>query len=261
MRKLAVFVFTLGSLFGCGAVLERAGVSRDFTAQFGCQAAKITRVGSGFRVQGCDRVASYACVDTHRELEDRSLEPGRGRLAGALLGALVEDSMRPDQCFLAYTERLHESPRLVSGQAAFVQRRQTTASPPQLATRTPFAGGSLALTAKPALHPGHVLLSVRSTRRLTPPPCSAELFHDGVPVHIEAMQRAGSFEARILLQVESLRDVHRAARFAGRVCGLEFELDEAGLKTVGLFEARFREERAHIEAQLAASRGGEQVAE
>jgi hypothetical protein len=132
--------------------------------------------------------------------------------------------------------------------------------------RVLFAGGHLVALGKPALHPAHALLSVHALRTLKTAPCNAELFHDGVPIQLERLERAGDHEARLLIRVEQLADVDRSVRLAGSVCGAEFDLDESGRHALGLFHARFGEERVRAEqkardsaGESARSSGGQQT--
>ena len=248
-RLLAVTWLTV--LAGCGAVLERAGVQRDFAAQFGCQPEALTRLGSGFRVQGCGRVATYACIDTHDEWRGRDVRFGKGRFMGALLGAMLEDSMHADQCFLTYAERTEDASRVVAGLPATVHRSTRHDNTKVLKARTPIVGGSVTLIAKPERHPEHVLVVVHSIRRLAASPCSASLFDDGSGVSIEGVQRAGDYDAHLLLRADALQEAGQAVRFAGSVCDFDFELDAASKNTLLLFTARLGEERARMEAKLA----------
>ena len=148
MRQLALLLCVTAStvLCGCGAALERAGVSRDFAAQFGCQAHKVSALGSGYRVEGCGRVASYACIDTphHYHWDDSTTKVGHGELAGAVVAAVIAGSLHADKCFLSYAERFDRAPRLVSGAAASVYRKQAAPQVPLLVV-TRGAHGALAI--------------------------------------------------------------------------------------------------------------------
>lgn len=256
MRLLTIWLICcITAAAGCGAALEHSSVSRRFSRIFDCPTAQVSGESGGYRAEGCGVVAHFACIDTDSSSEEpiRQAKPGGGRLLGAMLGSMLLDSMEVDTCVLEHSER---STALVSAepeQANPVYTVHKVATGPVVRTRILFSGGHLAVLGKPARHPEHVLLFVRSQRRLAAAPCVAELFNDGVAVPIEQMERTNDFEARLLLRAESLRHVDRSIRFAGSVCELSFEIVDSGREALGYFEARFSEERARLAARSPAA--------
>jgi hypothetical protein len=247
-RVLLLLAFC--ALAGCAGV-ERSQVARRFTTMFHCQASDVRGAGGRYVVEGCGVSAHFTCFDSD---DDRAswAEPSS---TGALIGALLDGASGRDTCILEHSERITRTaaptPPPVFGRPA--------ESGVTLKARLLFAGGHVLLRAKPAQHPAHALLVVHTAvRRLAPSPCQAALYQDGVSIPIAKVERVGEHDARVLFEVDYLADAERSARFAGGVCGAEFDLDEPSRQTLGVFHARFREALARKE-RLA--RGGEQALE
>jgi hypothetical protein len=227
-------------------MLETAQVERRFHALFSCQAAASYGVAGGYRVEGCGRVAHFRCFDTNSY---RYHHYHHQSLGTAVSEALVDGMFSPDTCVLEYTS---EEPRRPLREEPAVVASRKTAKGPVVRTRIQLPGGYLALTGKPLAYAEHALIRLHSTDRLPSAPCSARLYHDGVPIPVEKIVRPSAYDVQLVIRVETLRSADRAVRFAGEVCGESFELDQNARTTLGLFEARFREELARSQAPLAA---------
>lgn len=237
------------ALTGCAGV-ERSQVSQRFTTMFHCQASDVRGGGGRYVVEGCGVTAHFTCFDSDDD-RDSWAEPGS---TGALIGALLDGATGRDTCLLEHSERIT---RTAAATPPPVYRREAETGV-TLKARLLFAGGHLLLRGKPAEHPEHALLVVHTAvRRLAPDPCQAALYHDGVSIPIAKVERVGEHDARVLIRVDDLADAQRAVRFAGAVCGAEFELDHASREALGAFHARFREELARGAQHLAS--GGEQT--
>lgn len=237
-------------LAGCGAALQQASVSRNFQGHFGCPIASMQRVADGYHVQGCGRSAQYVCLSEPGESYQGSTKHGVGGIiAGALSAAAF--STHSERCVLASSER-YASTAVAREMPATVARMRQRDGRELLKTRILFLGGNLRLLASPREHAEHALLIVTGVVRMQDAPCKSELFHDGVAVSIVQEAREGRYEARLVVPVAALADAQSSARFAGSVCGVEFDLNQASRTTLGLFAARFREERARIAHERAA---------
>jgi hypothetical protein len=217
---------------------------------FHCPAADVRGAAGGYVVEGCGVTAHFTCFDSDDDWQSLA-EPGS---TGALIGTIFDGATGRDTCILEHSERVA---RTLAATPSPVYRREAAAEV-TLKTRLLFAGGHLRLVGKPTQHREHVLLFVHTAvRRLAPSPCRAALYHDGVALPIARVERTGDHDARVLIRVDDLADAQRSVRFAGAVCGAEFDLDEASREALGLFHARFREELARGAQRLAS--GGERA--
>jgi hypothetical protein len=242
-------LLAVAALAGCAAALERSHVARRFSTIFQCDDSQVRRESGGYVVEGCGVSAHFTCFDSDDDWESLA-EPGS---TGALIGGIVDGATGRDTCILEHSEHVARAVEV----APPVQRKQAQAGV-TIETRLMFAGGHLVALGKPAQHPEHALLLVHTAlRRLAPSPCQAALYHDGAPVPIERLERTGDHDARLLIRVASLAESHRSVRFAGSVCGAEFDLDDASRQALGLFHARFSEALSRGAQRLAS--GGEQA--
>jgi len=236
-------------LAGCGFALQRAGVSQSFQARFGCPVSTMRRVSDGYHVEGCGRSAEYVCFrerDDHDELTPS--KSAAGLIASALFVAAFSGS--DERCVLASSERSSAAPVHASDAPSHVGRVRAKSGRELLKSRVLFAGGHLRALAAPRDHPEHVLMVVHSVVQMEDAPCRSALFHDGVELPIVEQAREGRYEARLVVSVSGLSGLENAVRFAGEVCGTAFELDPSARATLGLFAARFREERARIAREV-----------
>jgi hypothetical protein len=250
----------LSFITACAGAMERSQVSQRFSTVFGCSAERVVSTGGGYRVEGCGVTAHYRCIDVddddhhhHRDRKDRYGRPSGGEVAAGVLVAMMESGMDAGQCVLEHSDR--SAPKPAAAPAVIAEREKDGAR--TLRARLAIAGGHITAYGKPAAHPEHALLAVYSVARLGEGTCRAELFRDGVAVPVERMDRVGYHQVRLLVRLEQLRNVQHALRFAGSVCGREFELDEATRQQLGLFHVRVSEELARIEGAKVASSGGE----
>jgi hypothetical protein len=250
-RALVLVCVALG---GCGFALQRASVSRSFSGRFGCQAAKVTRAGDGYHVEGCGRSAEYVCV--------RDYDPGYGYTrtdpedsAAEALGAVAFAALfagMDEHCYLASAQRpANPAMPVASSAPAPVRRVRPRNGEIVLKTRVLFAGGHLSARAKPVEYPQHALLVVHGNARLPVGACRAEIFHDGVAVPVVDQLRPSAYEVQLLVPIRALEGVERAVRFAGSVCGLSFDLDVSSRATLGLFAVQFQEEVTRLSALTA----------
>lgn len=236
-------------LFGCGVALQQARVTRSFSGRFHCQAERTTWTADGYHVEGCGRRAEYVCFP------DRSYPARQNTSAGGVLAAAAISAMFGGvggHCVLAHSEQDQVIARVASSAPVSVGRVRSKGGRTLLKTRVLFSGGSLRAVAAPREHPERVLLVVHSVARMQDAPCKSELFVDGLPVPVLEQAREGHYDARLVVPVAALAGVHNAVRFAGAVCGSEFELDASGRSTLALFASQFLEERerAHSETAL-----------
>lgn len=248
MRVPSLLLVLSVLLGGCGTAIEQSKVLRRFETTFSCRDSKVYGTSGGYRVEGCGVTAHYACFRSARSHHHH--HDGSDSLGGAVAEALVDSAFAVDQCVMEHADRTSEATAGSELAAPVFAMRPATG--PVVKTRLLLTGGRLVWLGKPAQHPDHVLVHVYTHRRL-PPSCTAEIYSDGEPVPIERTERAGDFEARVLLRADSLRGVDRALRYAGDLCGLAFELRDADRKTVAKFAARFAEERAHHAAKSSAA--------
>jgi hypothetical protein len=223
----------------CGAAMEQSQVSNRFQTVFGCQPDRVVTVAGGYRVEGCGVVAHYRCID-----DDQS-DPDHGILADVIAEAAFDS----DPCIMEHSDRSAPMPRA----EPTVLAERDDAGARTLKARLLIQGGRLTAFGKPAQHPEHALLVLRSVGSLAGT-CTAELFKDGEAVAIEKTERVSDHEVRVLVRLESLRGVQHALRFAGNLCGLELELDEERRQQLGLFYIRVSEELARLKGP---SSGGE----
>ena len=246
---------------GCAMAIESSRVSRRFSTVFNCPNPTVRGVGGGYVAEGCGVVAHFSCFDDGDD-DDYEAPPGAsvgGAILGAVLHGMIAGSLDPDTCILEHAER----PASVAPPtpAERVSRAREPTQGLTVRARVVLKGGQLKGLGRPEAHPEHVLLTVHTTKRLPSGACQAELFRDGVRLPVEQVRRQGAYDVRLLMRSEQLRNVHHAVRLSGAACGFEFELDEAGRETLGIFYARFAEERARAQAaaSVVASSGGESV--
>src|SRR5688572_9626079 len=60
----------LSACSGCGPVLQQSRASDKFRAVFGCNAERVSRNGTGYRVEGCGVTAYLQCFDDNRDYDD-----------------------------------------------------------------------------------------------------------------------------------------------------------------------------------------------
>ncbi len=252
--RLVVSLVSCCALSSCGFALQRASVSRSFQGRFGCPGARMQRVADGYRVEGCGRSAEYVCFSEPDPVDSSSTadaKPG-AILASVLFAAAFAGA--GERCVLAASERT-AAPVVARAGPAYVGRVRARDGRELLKTRALFAGGHLRLLAAPREHPEHALLIVNSVARMQDAPCQSALFHDGVPVPIVQEAREGRYEARLVVPIAALEGAQHGVRFAGSVCGIELDLDVSTRATLGLFAARFAEERARVAQDLASQEG------
>lgn len=246
----ALLLLGVCTVAGCAAAAERAHVARRFTTMFQCADVDVRSAGGSHVAEGCGVIAHFTCFDSDDDRE-RLVEPGS---TAALIGAIADGATGRDTCILEHSQRLTRPVAV----APPVHRKQAAAGA-TLRTRLLYHGGHLLLVGKPAQHPDHALLLVHTAvRRMAPSPCRGALYHDGVSVPIEKVERTGEHDARVLIRVDALADADRSVRFAGAVCGVDFDLDGSSREALGRFHARFLEERTRDEQRVAS--GGERPA-
>lgn len=251
---------SLLALSGCGFLMHRASVSRDFSARFSCQKTSVSRTGSGYQVRGCGRVAEYACSakPVTRSQTDENYDPDRdpsGAAVAAVVGSLLFAGSG-ERCSFAYLQGQRPStPMPIASSAPGPVRRLKPRGELVLKSRVLFQGGYLSARAKPSEYPAHVLFIVHGTARLPDEACRAEIFHEGVPVEILGQQRVSPYEVQLLVPVSALQGAERALRFAGSVCGLDFYLDASGRATLGEFALQFHEELVRTQEWSARAAG------
>jgi hypothetical protein len=220
--------------------LEKRQVERRFQTIFGCPPgpSHVLSTPGGYRVEGCGRVAHFRCFDNDHHVDEADL-----------IGALVHGALDADTCIMEHSEAYTSAstPKLNARPEVAVQRESKEVS---MKARVLLAGGHLRLFARPAKYPEHLLLTVHRIAPLSPEPCAAALFMDGAPIELPEVRRTSDHEVSLVVRAADLREAHRAVRLSGSVCGFDFELDAHGRETVGLFEARLREEIARRQQAL-----------
>lgn len=256
----------------CASAIESSRVRGRFETIFDCPHAHVRGERGGYRVEGCGRVAHFACFESndHGSFASRR-DKGFGQ---ALLDDLVDDATIPDDCVMEYTERVDPNPPAGSVSAASAAKPplRLTASPPpanptpsagqatppwpaspaplglptngKLESRVLVHGGSLVLQGLPAKFPDHVATTIRSAEAFREWPCTASLLLDDAVVPVKSVVRHSAHEARILIPARALWNVRSARRFTVRVCGSELDVDVGGRQELATFAASFRAGRS-----------------
>jgi hypothetical protein len=231
-------------LASCGVAIERSEVEQRFRSLFACASPHVAGETGGYLVEGCGVTAHFRCFEGARAYDQRH--------DGGILGA----AFASDTCVLEHSERA-PMPRPEER----LERDKTSDGKLRLRAGGLVQGGQLEAVAVPETDREHVLLCVHRTARFNTEPCTADLFRNGDPVPVLQVRRPGDHDLRLAIRADSLRGLHEAQRFAGRVCGFDFELSADGRKALSLFEMRFREELARLDRERASapSSGGEQA--
>jgi hypothetical protein len=249
--KLSLLMVSLLVSSGCARAIERSEVTRRFNSLFACSNPHVVSASGGYRAEGCGVTAHFRCFDTPEPRDHHRAHEGDG--LGHAIADVAQLSLDSDTCILEHSER-REMPK----HAAAVEKKRSSEGV-RLKTRALVHGGHLEAVGMPKKDAEHAILAVHSIRDLGAAPCQASLFRDGTALSLVQVARVSDHEARLALRVSDLKDLHRAQRLSGSVCGFEFELDAEGQKAASLFEVRFREELARSGA--ATSSGGETPAQ
>lgn len=240
-----------------GCALTSASLSHSQAPQFDCESARLAQAPSGYRLEGCGKMAFYHCT---RVRQGRSVpSPHRPAVYWTPHGpprALsfraaregVDQQTTPSECRLeseramSIEEQAAESARLTP--TAEVSAAMRSAPGATTLARARFRGGSIALLAPAAELSEHMLMSVHANEAVElDDGCRLSGFVDATPLTIGAVRQTTPHDLQLIVRSGEMRGLENSTRFFGTVCGVRFDLDDGARRTLGKFELARRESR------------------
>ncbi len=225
----------------------RAGVSNTASLQHQCPARNVRVVNDNG--DGYARVVELDVCGERRVYQD---------LGGARGYAWVDQTPRAAEG----PERAPSAPRATRSPAQPLRRTERSDEAGTfalLSTRLHVSDYDFTFFAAPARERERLWLHVRGLAPVVPPGCELGLFVDGALVSLdpEFYQVVGSSgEYRILVSLETLRQMASASRVAGRVCNREWRLSAEDQTAIREFISRIDEELAWLQRDALTSGGG-----
>jgi hypothetical protein len=230
---------------GCGTVVRRADVSRQFQADFRCAGAQVSGAFGSYTASGCGQRVTYACVSAPR---NRAPLAGDGSVLAQIVGDLLVGDAVGSACVVSHVRQVPQvqlPPSDAAAPPAHIARSGA------LKQRILFAGGYISLVARPQTHPEHVLMRLHATQRLPEGACQSALYADAGSLAIAREERVGPYDALILVGLADLASLRGSTSLAGSLCGTQVTLDAAACQTITRYVAQFQQAAARADANRA----------